>query len=57
MKFKIRVKNEKDDWWEEYEKNCDDPELWALEIVERFNETLRPRELPRELLEVVILDD
>ena len=57
MKFKITVKDSSGQWDEEYDKDIDDPMLWALEIVERFNATLKIGEIPRELVDVVITDD
>jgi hypothetical protein len=54
MKFKILVKDEKEQWWEDYEKNISDPKAWAAKIIDRFNRTLRPGERPRTLLDVVL---
>jgi hypothetical protein len=59
MKFKIRVRNigqTDEGWWEEYDKPVNDAERKAKEIIEFFNDTLRPGEPARELLEVVMLD-
>lgn len=59
MKFKIRVASERSPkgWWENYDKNdVDDAELWARQTIKRFNETLRPNESPRRLLEVVVIE-
>ena len=54
MRFTIRVTNQSDEWDEEYDKEVADPEVWAQQIVEGFNERLRPGELPRILLKVTI---
>lgn len=34
-----------------------DPEAWAKETIDSFNQTLRPGESPRELVKVVVLDE
>ncbi len=61
MKFKILVKHIGEDdgqaWEEEYDKNTQDSEKWAEDIIKWFNETLRPGEKPRELVNVIILDN
>lgn len=57
MKFKIHIKTQSEDWWETYTKLIDDPHEWAKEITDQFNRTLRPKEQPRELIEVIIEDD
>ena len=54
MRFTIRVKSQSDEWNEEYDKEVADPKVWAQQIVEGFNERLRPGELPRILLKVTI---
>lgn len=58
MKFKLKCKNigdpDEKSWWEEYDKPTSDPHQWAKEIVQYFNDTLRPKEKPRELLEVIV---
>lgn len=57
MKFKIKVKNEKMEWWEDYDKNVYDAREYAEQMVEAYNTMRRPSELARELLDVVELDD
>ena len=57
MKFKIKVSSESGgEWWEEYDKDVPDPEVWARETVEKFNATLRRNEKPRTLLVVEVID-
>jgi hypothetical protein len=57
MKFRIRVQNSSDQpWWEEYDKPVTDAQAEGERLVEYFNSTLRPLELPRELLAVEVLD-
>lgn len=57
MKFKLKVSSESGgEWWEDYDKDIPDPEAWAKETVDRFNATLRPREKPRTLLAVEVID-
>ena len=58
MKFKIICRNvvEEDTWEEEYDENIEDHQQWAKETLKCFNETLRPYEKPRELVDVVVLD-
>ena len=61
MKFKIQVKqignsSRSSSWWEEYEKDTDDPHKWAKETLESFNASLRPGESARELLNVEIVE-
>ena len=56
MKFRMHCKNQRSDWWEYFDKECCDPIVWATDCISRFNDTLRPGELPRELVEVDILD-
>jgi hypothetical protein len=62
MKFKIQVKSignpfNKDHWWETYEKDVEDAEKEAIEMVDRFNESLREGEFPRRLLKVEVIDN
>jgi len=54
MKFKILVKNDRDEWWESYDINTLNPQRWAEGIIELFNKTLRPKELLRILVKVEI---
>lgn len=62
MKFRIKCtyansdQPEEDAWWETYDKDIENPEEWARETVHSFNETLRPYEDPRTLLDVEVLD-
>ena len=57
MKFKMQVKCDGcEPWWEEYDKDTDDPQKWAEDIVAWFNSTCRPGEKPRTLLAVEIID-
>lgn len=59
MKFKMKVMKVStgDAWWEEYSERTDDAQKYAESMINRFNETLRPHESPRQLLEVVKLSD
>src|SRR4051812_3725527 len=60
MKFKLRCRNEGDTgegWWEDYEKPVDDAQKCASDIIAYWNSTLRDHEKPRELLEVVVVDE
>lgn len=57
MKFRIQVKCDgHEPWWEEYDKDTDDPQKWAEDIVAWFNKGCRPGEKPRTLLAVEVLD-
>ena len=56
MKFKIQVTSGGEPWWEEYDKAITDPTNWARHIVESFNNTLRPGEKKRVLLDVCVLN-
>ncbi|GEM_PF-3057935 len=58
MLFKIVCRNvgEEETWEEEYDKNVEDPKEWAEKTVAWFNETLRPGEKPRELVDVVVIN-
>jgi len=58
MRFRIKtakVGDEDNFWWEEYSENIDDPEKWSRNLVDNFNNTLRPHEKPRIILGVDIL--
>lgn len=63
MHFRMRVKSvgKEGDWWETYNKTGRDYGVQnnvhaiAAAIVQFYNDTLRPKETPRELLEVVKL--
>lgn len=61
MKFKILVKNtaDADDsaWWEHYEENTDNAQQWVEEVLQTFNDTLRPHEQHRTLLKVEVEGD
>lgn len=56
MRFKIHVKNEDGDWWEEYDEKTHDAMAWAEKTVEKFNNTLKAREKPRTLIKVEVLN-
>ena len=59
MKFRIKIadKDTPDNfWWEEYEKNIDDPMKWGKETINDFNEILMPNERERIFLDAEILD-
>ena len=58
MKFNIKVADTTGrEWWEPYERDVKDARAWAVEAIARFNDTLRPHEKERTLLEVVIEDE
>ena len=59
MKFKIIVgRRQEDQFWEEtYEKNVEDPQVWAEQAINRFNSNLRPGETERVLLSVEVVDN
>lgn len=60
MKFRMKVSNGRREWWEKYDSGrcrcITDPkaskEKCAVEIIEFFNLTIHPEELPRTLVEV-----
>lgn len=59
MKFKIEVCDEEDGnhrHYEEYILNINDPEQWAKEAIEEFNNTLREYEKRRKYLGYEIID-
>ena len=55
MKFKIHVKDERLDWWEDYNEDTDNPQKWAEELVQKFNNSLRPMEKPRTLIDIEVI--
>ncbi len=58
MKFKIKVRTgDGEEWWEDYDEDISDPQEWAKNTINRFNATLQPREEPRTLIDVEILDE
>jgi len=59
MKLKIRVKNARDEWWEDYDCNLSPgtEKTWAGQLIASFNSSLRSGELPRELLEVQVVSE
>lgn len=57
MKFKIKVSDDISVWEEELEKNITNPRKYAEDMIKMFNNTLRPGEKPRTLLDVEILGD
>lgn len=61
MRFRVQVGRFRESgrafaWWEEFEKDTDDPDTWAEKTIERFNETLRPGERPRFVVQTEVLD-
>lgn len=57
MKFTVYVRDSSGRLWDEkYDKAVEDPMLWALDTVDKFNASLRPGELPREIVTVHIDD-
>ncbi len=57
MKFKILTKTDDgEEWWEDYDKDVPDARKWAEDTIAGFNETLRPHEKARELLDVQVID-
>ena len=55
MRFTVIVENDRGRMVEEYDKpGIADPNVWARDTIARFNATLRPKELPRRLIEVRI---
>jgi hypothetical protein len=58
VKIEVEVKDVggADTWIETYE--CDgDPEKYARGIIDKFNNTLRPYEKPREFVDLKVVDD
>lgn len=58
MRFRMKCAHigETEGWWEDYDENTDDAQAYAENLIARFNDTLRPGERPRQLLEVEVLD-
>ena len=60
MRFRIKCCNKGNQdkwWWEDYEKDIDDPDSWGKAIVNYYNSTLKPMEKEREYLGFEILGD
>jgi hypothetical protein len=63
MKIRIKVRNVKTDneWTEDYDKegigNISQAEGWAAQLIERFNETLRPGESRREVVSTELIGE
>jgi hypothetical protein len=61
MKFKILVKEaantSREPWWEEYDKETNDPHQWGIDIVEWFNSTLRKGEKRRKFIRAETIVD
>jgi len=56
MKFRVKVSEGGDPWWETFDLATDDPKAWAEETLDRFNDTRRSGDKFRVLHEVEILD-
>ena len=56
MKFKMKVSDGGEPWWEEYDKDIEDCQAGAEGFINYFNSTLQTGERPRILHEVVLLD-
>ncbi len=59
MKFKIKVKNSRTSWEEEYVENLaseDEIDIFASGLIANYNATLRPGEEPREYLDYKVID-
>jgi hypothetical protein len=54
MKFRIKVKDDRNQWWEDYDKpdvnDLPSAEIKGRELVQYFNDTIRPYETPRTFL-------
>jgi len=60
MRIKMSVKYDNDSefqWNENYDiDENENPEEYAKTLIQNFNDTLRPNELPRKLIYVEVLD-
>jgi hypothetical protein len=56
-RFKLIVENDRDRWEEEYDEQVPDPRTWAIDTIKRFNGSLHPRELPRRLIDVIVIGE
>ena len=56
MKFRIKVADASNEWWEDCDKNTADPYQWARKTLASFNASLHKGESRRKLLEVEVLD-
>ena len=54
QKFAILVSDDNGMWQEDYEKDVDNIHEWAVATIELFNKTLRPKQLPRKLVTVIL---
>jgi hypothetical protein len=60
MKIKLKicdVDSPENNWNEEYDVECKNAEEYGTELINSFNDTLRPGEKPRKLLEVTVIDN
>ena len=57
VKFRILVKDSMQEWRETFDLPATDAHAWAKKTVSSFNSSLRPGELPRELLKVEVIDE
>ncbi len=56
IEIEVRAVGGKSSWKEEY--NCEgDPNQYAKNLIARFNSTLREGEIPREVVNVTVLDE
>lgn len=56
MKIRVKVMSILSIWWEEFDVDTDDAEQWAKDTVKNFNQTRRPGELRRTVLDVEVVD-
>lgn len=58
MKFRMKVgdKSQPGGWWEEYDSTTEDVGQFAQDMIDRFNDSLRPFEIPRVLLAVEVIE-